>query len=386
MKQNAFQDRFSSVAKRIHPGVRALLCVLLVLVVSLPGYSQGTPSLSAAIASQGPQSGSYLVELRVANSGTGLARNVRINTITLRTLAGTGTATLVSSQTTLPILLGDMPSGSTSTVQIFVSLPATVTRFSLTENGTLQNSAGSNLSFSYAQSVIPPANKAPVVDAGADQTITLPDLVTLAGTVADDGLPLGASLAPTWTKVSGPGTVTFDTPNSVFTTATFGQAGTYILRLSVSDGPLVGTDDVGVMANVPISPLNLSVVPTVSPTFQSSQVLKGSVDGANGGTSVTISGGASAASQRLAANQGQFGIRVPLKPNAENSLAVTATDDSGRTASAYNLNVVQLTLSNLVTAQVTARRLSTPEVQTLVADGTINISNPSNFNVSMFSI
>ena len=56
-----------------------------------------------------------------------------------------------------------------------------------------------------------PINLAPVVNAGSDQTITLPvDNVLLEASVTDDGLPNGA-LNSQWRQVSGPGTVTFGT-------------------------------------------------------------------------------------------------------------------------------------------------------------------------------
>jgi len=89
---------------------------------------------------------------------------------------------------------------------------------------------------------------------------------------------------------------------------------------------------------------------------------------------VTISGGASGVSQQFPTGQAQFGLSVPLRPNAENSLTVTATDASGNTTSANNIQVLQLTLSDIVKAQVTAQRLSTAQVTALVANGTINIS------------
>jgi Domain of unknown function DUF11/Bacterial Ig-like domain/Bacterial Ig domain/Bacterial Ig-like domain (group 2) len=132
--------------------------------------------------------------------------------------------------------------------------------------------------------------------------------------------------------------------------------------------------------------LALNVQPPVSPTFDSSEVISGAFANANGQTSLTISGGASGVSQNLPAGQTQFGLSVPLKPNAENLLSVTATDASGQTSTAGNLSVVQLTLSSIVQAQVTAQRLSASQVQALVANGTINLSNPSNFNVSMFAV
>jgi hypothetical protein len=64
-----------------------------------------------------------------------------------------------------------------------------------------------------------PANQGPVVNAGADQTIALPNSANLNGTVTDDGLPAGSSLTTIWRQVSGPGTVTFANPNVTVTTA-----------------------------------------------------------------------------------------------------------------------------------------------------------------------
>ena len=50
----------------------------------------------------------------------------------------------------------------------------------------------------------------------------------------------------TWSKVSGPGTVTFASPNAATTTATFSAPGVYVLRLAAHDGVLSSSDDVGV--------------------------------------------------------------------------------------------------------------------------------------------
>jgi hypothetical protein len=89
------------------------------------------------------------------------------------------------------------------------------------------------------------ANQAPKVNAGADQTITLPSNAILSGTAADDGLPNPpAKVTTSWSKVSGPGTVTFANGSAVDTTATFSVDGTYVLRLTASDSVLSSTDDV----------------------------------------------------------------------------------------------------------------------------------------------
>jgi RHS repeat-associated protein len=87
------------------------------------------------------------------------------------------------------------------------------------------------------------ANAAPLVDAGPDQTITLPDPVTLTGSVTDDGLPAGGTLTLAWSAASGPGTVTFSNPDAASTTGTFSTSGEYVVRLTASDGQLSSSDD-----------------------------------------------------------------------------------------------------------------------------------------------
>jgi hypothetical protein len=93
-------------------------------------------------------------------------------------------------------------------------------------------------------------NAAPVVDAGDDVVITLPDTtVALDATVTDDGLPENGQLSVTWSHVggTGAGTVTFADPNAVDTTATFtADAGSYILRLTATDGELTTADEMTV--------------------------------------------------------------------------------------------------------------------------------------------
>jgi hypothetical protein len=95
-----------------------------------------------------------------------------------------------------------------------------------------------------------PANTAPSVGAGTDQALSLPDAASLDGTVSDDGYPAGGSLTQTWSKDSGPGTVTFGNANAVDTTATFSTPGTYVLKLSANDTALTTTDTVTVEVNV----------------------------------------------------------------------------------------------------------------------------------------
>jgi hypothetical protein len=90
---------------------------------------------------------------------------------------------------------------------------------------------------------------APLVAAGPDQTITVPASASLYGSVSDDGLPNPpATTTINWSKVSGPGTVTFGNTNAAHTTAAFSSDGTYVLRLTANDGASSVSDDVVITA------------------------------------------------------------------------------------------------------------------------------------------
>ena len=104
-----------------------------------------------------------------------------------------------------------------------------------------QLSAGANVTVT-----VKPANQPPVVEAGADQTITLPGTAQLSGSATDDGLPEGSVLVVTWSKLQGPADVVFADPHSALTTASFSKDGIYILQLSASDGAYTLTDTVSI--------------------------------------------------------------------------------------------------------------------------------------------
>lgn len=104
-----------------------------------------------------------------------------------------------------------------------------------------------------------PAGGVPYVDAGPDQTIVLPAAANLDGTAFDsDEGP--NPLVVTWSKTSGPGTVTFGDANSADTTAAFSVEGTYILRLTANDGLNAPFDEVTITA-LPAGSCQLAVSP-----------------------------------------------------------------------------------------------------------------------------
>ena len=94
----------------------------------------------------------------------------------------------------------------------------------------------------------PDRNYPPSINATDDRTLMLPrgaDSVTvqLAATIADDGKP-GKKLTAAWTKHSGPGRVAFSSPHTPATAVTLTGKGTYVLKLTASDGALTASDTV----------------------------------------------------------------------------------------------------------------------------------------------
>ena len=81
----------------------------------------------------------------------------------------------------------------------------------------------------------------------------------LSLSVDDDGLPGSpGSVTLRWSKVSGPGNVTFGNPAALATGATFSTPGTYTIQLSADDGEVTAVDEISIVytgtgAGVPVS-------------------------------------------------------------------------------------------------------------------------------------
>jgi PKD repeat protein len=109
---------------------------------------------------------------------------------------------------------------------------------------------------------LPPlGNRPPEVSAGPDRSVTLPGTASLTGTVSDDGLPAPpATVTSQWSKVSGPGAVSFVDAGSPSTSVSVSEPGSYVLRLSSSDSELSASDDVVLTAVGPNGPFDASIV------------------------------------------------------------------------------------------------------------------------------
>ena len=193
-----------------------------------------------------------------------------------------------------------------------------------------------------------PANAAPIVNAGPNQTITLPNTASLNGTVADDGFPVGATVSTFWSQLSGPGVVTFNEINNPVTRAIFSTPGTYVLRLTANDTHRLGTDDIQIVVNA---------APALSgATLQLAAVVPGPyVTGTPQSVRATLR---NSAGNPLA----NFGVEFTVAgPNATTGSAVTNT--SGIATFTYaGTNPGTDTVTALVRSTATANVNGTPPV------------------------
>src|SRR5262249_40953485 len=88
-------------------------------------------------------------------------------------------------------------------------------------------------------------NQPPAVNAGPDRTLDLrmSGSLTLQGSVSDDGLPNPpGTLTVAWANVSGPTSPTYSNFHSPTSTISFNQPGTYVIKLTASDGAVTVED------------------------------------------------------------------------------------------------------------------------------------------------
>jgi len=79
-----------------------------------------------------------------------------VKTVVPRTLMGTGVVTYDASLSpALPLPMGDLNVGAATTVRFYFNVPATVTRFSITEGGSVQDVRGTTFNYSTGQALIP---------------------------------------------------------------------------------------------------------------------------------------------------------------------------------------------------------------------------------------
>jgi probable HAF family extracellular repeat protein len=124
---------------------------------SIVTVTVGTPRITGSTAGIGTDpSGAIYVNVVLTNTGTGNAQNLQIKTLTIRTLSGTGTVTYNTTLSpALPLTLGNLSVGASIITKIYLNVPNTVTRISITESGPVQDVAGDNYNYSTAEGVVP---------------------------------------------------------------------------------------------------------------------------------------------------------------------------------------------------------------------------------------
>ncbi len=229
---------------------------------STSALTVGTHTITASVTDSGELTGSATVNVTVNPAGptnqppvVSAGANQTITLPASASLSGTATDDGLPNPPALLTRTWSKLSGPGTVTFGNASLPATTAGFSLAGTYVLRLTATDTLLTTTSDTTITvnpagPTNQPPVVSAGANQTITLPASASLSGTATDDGLPNPpALLTRTWSKLSGPGTVTFGNASLPATTAGFSLAGTYVLRLTATDTLLTTTSDTTITVN-----------------------------------------------------------------------------------------------------------------------------------------
>ena len=134
----------------IPPAGSASAAEAITLVSSTPVC---VPHLSCLIVSESLSGTTLTVNLRFTYSGYGDVRNVLIKQVALRTLGGSGKLNLINPA--LPVVIGNLAAGSSTTFTFTLNMPSTVTKFSMSESGTVQDTGGNTYNYYLEQVLFP---------------------------------------------------------------------------------------------------------------------------------------------------------------------------------------------------------------------------------------
>ncbi|MBN9384755.1 MAG: T9SS type A sorting domain-containing protein [Chitinophagaceae bacterium] len=243
------------------------------VIVSVAGITTLVTGLLSA--------GTYVFQLSVTDSkGNKATSNVQVvvnplinqaptvsvggnQTITLPTSTVTLTGTGKDADGTIASYAWAKVSGpSSGTITSASSATTTVTGltqgtyvFSLTVTDNLGAKAAANVQVTVNAA---PVNQPPTVNAGANQTITLPaSSVTLSGSATDTD---GTIASYAWAKVSGPSSGTITSASSATTTVTGLTQGTYVFSLTATDNLGAKT---AANVQITVNPAAINQPPTV---------------------------------------------------------------------------------------------------------------------------
>jgi len=347
--------------------------------------------------------GTYVFQLTVTDSkGSKASSNVSVvvnplinqaptvnagtdQTITLPTSSVTLTGTGKDADGTIASYVWAKVSGPTSGTITSPSAASTtvtgLTQGTYVFSCTVTDNSGAKAADNVQVTVngTPAANQAPTVNAGVDQTITLPNTVAanVSGTASD---PDGTIASYKWTQVSGPTTVYFLNSAAASTQAkNLNVAGTYVLKLTVTDNSGASASD---NMQVTVNPAPTNQAPTVNAGADQTITLPYVVAANVAGTAsdpdgtivaykwVQVSGPTtvyflnSDAASTEAKNLNVAGTYV---------LQLTVKDNSGAFAS----DNIQVTVNAATTSAVTARAVTTTSASLLGPDSAAVVTDAS---------
>ena len=121
---------------------------------TLTARGGGEPQVSVKTIGSGTSNGSFFVDVQFTNTGNGVARNLKLNSVTFKTLLGRGNVTLNTARSPkLPDNLGSFNVGASVTVRLYLNVPPGVPRFLMSETGTVGDITGKTFSYSAAETV-----------------------------------------------------------------------------------------------------------------------------------------------------------------------------------------------------------------------------------------
>ncbi len=177
-------------------------------------------------------------------------------------------------------------------------------------------------------------NVAPTVNAGPDQSITLPVNTVNLTAIATDTDGTIASYA--WTKISGPASFTFDNTSSASVNVSNLVAGTYVFRIVVTDDDGATASD---QVQVNVAPEVVNQAPVVSAGAdrsitlpQNSLTINGTASDADGTVASTVWTQVSGPSSATLAGQNSLSLTASNLVQGTYVFRLSATDDDGASA------------------------------------------------------
>lgn len=113
----------------------------------------GPPSLTGSATVQSVSGKVLTLSLKITNNGLEAANNVVISKVVPRVLSGAGKVSFTSPA--LPISVGNIAAGASTTVSLVLSVPSKVTGLAIAEAGTVEDSQAKSYGYTLGEEVFP---------------------------------------------------------------------------------------------------------------------------------------------------------------------------------------------------------------------------------------